>query len=172
MMSDQQKLGKRRRRSKTKGNKKARVDEGLGGTQTGAPDGSVNVQTKRAGRPKGIREVKHHRTTAAETKHANTLKTIMQSMHEHYRSIREFLRAFFTNPQMESAHQNFFKGGGFEEILGLMLESKYMKNAPMPEVIATNVENYCVVCNLVNYSLGLMTETDVSDIERNGEFAG
>lgn len=52
-----------------------------------------------------------------------------------------------------------------------MLESKYMKNAPMPEVIATYVENYCVVCNLVNYSLGLMTETDVSDIERNGEFA-
>ena len=56
-------------------------------------------------------------------------------------------------------------------VLGLMFESKYMKNAPMPEVIATNVENYCVVCNLVNYSLGLMTETDVSDIERNGEFA-
>ena len=136
-MSELQTLGKRRRRSKTTGHKKARVEDDLEEIQ----------QTKKVGRPKEIRAgVKHHKTKAAETKHANTLKDIMHSMHEHYKSIREFLRAFFTNSHMESAHQNFFQCGGFEEILGLMLESKYVKNGAMAEVIAKYVGDYCAVC--------------------------
>jgi len=78
-------------------------------------------------------------------RHANSLEDILQAIHGQYRSIREFLRAFFTNPQLGSAYQNFFQGGGFDQILGLMLEPKYLKNERMPEVIAKYVEEYCAV---------------------------
>lgn len=55
------------------------------------------------GRPKKVEGGKHYKTAAAETKYANSLKDIIQAMHGQHRSIREFLHALFTNPQLDSA---------------------------------------------------------------------
>jgi len=141
-MSDEQILGKRGRRPKAKATKKVRTIDPDG--DVAAAGSTAEKEKNRGGRP-NKEGSKHHKTAAAKTRHANSLKDIMQAMHGQYRSIREFLRAFFTNPQLDSAHQNFFQGGEFDEILGLMLESKYLKNEWMPEVIAKYVEEYCAV---------------------------
>jgi len=69
----------------------------------------------------------------------------MQAIYRQYHNIQEFLRAFFMNPQLGSAYQNFLRGGGFDRILGLMLEPKTLENERMLEVIAKYVEEYCVV---------------------------
>ena len=94
-MSEIPSIGKRRRRP-----------------QKHSTDGPILTSTGKRGRPKKARvDELHHRTTQAQKDHADNIDRVMKAMLPHYKSIREFLWAFLTNPHLDTAHQNFFQCG-------------------------------------------------------------
>ena len=128
-MSEIPSLGKRRRRP-----------------QKHSTDDPILTSTGKRGRPKKVRvDEPHHRTTQAQKDHADNIDRVMKAMLPHYKSIREFLRAFFTNPHLDTAHQNFFQCGGFNEIMGILLKCKHLSKGDMAPSIAEYVEEYCSV---------------------------
>lgn len=95
------------------------------------------------GRPKKAEsQAPHHKTLKSQRDHALKLKAIMTVIKEHYSSMRGFLRQFFKNESFKVAHQNFYEEGGFHEILGLWLNSEFVRGRNMVPSLVEYVKAY------------------------------